>query len=164
MAQLKHHFLIDGIRHRAWLARRDGGYVLIDDEETAVQLDDAQLSLGAQRRDILVARDGDRIFIHLDGRDYEVVYESASAVFEHEAEATGDAIARAPMPGAVVVTHVKPGQQVAEGEVLVVIESMKLETSIAAPRAGMVETLHVSVGQTFDRDAPLVTLAPLPEA
>lgn len=158
MAQLKHHFLIDGVRHRAWLARRPGGFTLIDDNgETAVQTGDAP-------EDMLIAVDGDHVFIHLEDREYEIIYESASAVFEHEAQASGDAVARAPMPGAVVAVRVALGQQVAEGDVLVVIESMKLETSIAAPRAGVVEMLHVAVGQTFDRDAALVTLAPLPEA
>jgi 3-methylcrotonyl-CoA carboxylase alpha subunit len=41
-----------------------------------------------------------------------------------------------------------------------VIESMKLETAIKAPRDGLVATVHVAVGKTFDRAAPLVTLAP----
>lgn len=163
---MKHHFLIDGIRHRAWLAHNENGHALLDEEATPVSIEAledgrALLRIGDNAYDILIAMDGDRAFIHLDGREYEVVYESAAAVFEHEAAATGDAIARAPMPGSVVATPVTVGQQVAEGHVLIVIESMKLETSIAAPRAGVVETVHVSLGQTFDRDAPLVTLAPL---
>lgn len=161
---MKHHFLIDGVRHRAWLARRAHGFTLIDAAETLVELHGAHLRIGKDTRDVIIALDGDRAFVHLDGREYEITYEPAASVFEHEAAASGDAIARAPMPGAVVATPVQPGQTVAEGEVLIVIESMKLETSIAAPRAGVVETLHVAVGQTFERDAPLVTLAPLSEA
>ena len=46
------------------------------------------------------------------------------------------------------------------GDTLLVIESMKLETAIKAPRDGMVETVHVADGRTFERSAPLVTLAP----
>jgi biotin carboxyl carrier protein len=166
VAQLKHHFLIDGVRHRAWLAHNEHGHALIDNVETPVSIETledgrALLRIGATTYDVLFAIEGDRALIHLDGREYEILYESAAAVFEHEAEATGDAIARAPMPGSVVATPVAPGQKVAEGDVLIVIESMKLETSIAAPRAGVVETVHVSLGQTFDRDARLVTLAPL---
>jgi len=38
------------------------------------------------------------------------------------------------------------------------MESMKLETTIAAPREGIVQAVHVALGQTFERDAPLVTL------
>lgn len=166
---MKHHFVIDGVRARAWLSHDDIGHTLIDDVVTPVGLETqgdgrAILHVGDQAFNILIALDGDRAFIHLDGREYEVAYESATAVFEHEAEATGDAVARAPMPGSVVATPVAAGQTVAEGDVLIVIESMKLETSIAAPRAGIVEAVHVALGQTFDRDAPLVTLAPLAES
>jgi biotin carboxyl carrier protein len=166
VAQLKHHFLIDGARHRAWLAHSARGHALIDDTETPVSIEEledgrALLHIGDNTYDALIAIDGDRAFIHLDGREYEILYESAAAVFEHAGETSGDAIARAPMPGSVVATPVAPGQTVAVGDVLIVIESMKLETSIAAPRAGLVEIVHFSAGQTFDRDAPLVTLAPL---
>ncbi|MDX2274592.1 MAG: biotin/lipoyl-containing protein [Hyphomonadaceae bacterium] len=169
MAQLKHHFLIDGERRRAWLGYAGESHILFDDSETPVSIEPlgegrAQLQVGANVYDVIIAVDGDRVFVHLDGREYEVAFEAATAVFEHEGEASGDAIARAPMPGSVVSTPVAAGQTVAEGDVLIVIESMKLETSIAAPRAGVVETVHVAVGQTFDRDAALVTLAPLPEA
>ena len=165
MAQLKHHFLIDGVRHRAWLAHAARGHALLTGDISEVSIEPqggghAHLRVGEHLYDISIAVDGDRVCIHLDGRDYEVAYEAATAVFEHDAESTSDAVSRAPMPGSVVATPVTAGQTVAEGDVLIVIESMKLETSITATRAGIVETVHVALGQTFDRDAPLVTLAP----
>jgi biotin carboxyl carrier protein len=64
------------------------------------------------------------------------------------------------MPGVVIAVHAAEGQTVARGDTLVVIESMKLETAIKAPRDGVIATVHVAVGKTFDRAAPLVTLAP----
>ena len=62
------------------------------------------------------------------------------------------------MPGAVIAVHVQEGQTVARGEVMVVIESMKMETAICAGYDGRVQKLHVVAGQTFDREALLVTL------
>ena len=44
-------------------------------------------------------------------------------------------------------------------DTLLVIESMKLETSVKAPRDGRVEIVHVTVGQSFERSAPLAVLA-----
>ncbi len=64
------------------------------------------------------------------------------------------------MPGTVIAIAVAEGQQVSSGDPLVVIESMKLETTIKAWRDGIVESIHVSVGRSFDKDAPLLTLAP----
>ena len=74
-----------------------------------------------------------------------------------EADALDD-IAQAPMPGTVIAVQVKPGESVTRGQTMMVIESMKLETAIVAWRDGVIKTLHVAPGQTFDRAAPLVTL------
>jgi biotin carboxyl carrier protein len=67
---------------------------------------------------------------------------------------------RAPMPGAVVACSVKAGDPVEEGDLLLVIESMKLETPFKAWRAGVIEEVRCGVGQTFDRDALLLSMKP----
>jgi biotin carboxyl carrier protein len=64
------------------------------------------------------------------------------------------------MPGVVIAVNVKEGQAVSAGETLMVIESMKLETAIKAWRDGMIAAVHVGLAQTFQRGAPLLTLAP----
>lgn len=161
---MKHFFTVEGERQRAWLAHRGDSFVLVTERETPVRLmrgkgAAARLHVGDRTYDVLIAVSGDTAYIHIEGREIEVRFEAAVAVFEHEAAASGDAVARAPMPGTVLSTQVAPGQAVAAGDVLVVIESMKLETSIKSPRAGVVEAVHVTAGQTFDRDAALVTLA-----
>jgi biotin carboxyl carrier protein len=78
----------------------------------------------------------------------------------HAGAARSDLVARAPMPGTVVSVQARPGARVHKGETLMVIESMKLETAITAWRDGTIEVVHLAAGQTFDRDAPLVSLAP----
>jgi biotin carboxyl carrier protein len=70
----------------------------------------------------------------------------------------GHNVARAPMPGTVVALKVARGDAVIAGSVLMVIESMKLETQIRASQEGIVDRLHVKDGDSFDRDAILVTL------
>ena len=66
----------------------------------------------------------------------------------------------APMPGVVVALNVAPGQKIARGETLLVIESMKLETAIKAGRDGIVAAVHFEKGCTFNRGAALVSLQP----
>jgi biotin carboxyl carrier protein len=53
---------------------------------------------------------------------------------------------------------VKPGDTVAAGDLLLVIESMKLETPFKAWRDGRIESVHVALGQTFERDKVLLSL------
>ena len=61
--------------------------------------------------------------------------------------------------GTVWKIEVKPGEQVAEGQVCVILESMKMEMPVEAPRAGTVDKVHVTEGQSVGEGDPLVTLA-----
>jgi biotin carboxyl carrier protein len=56
---------------------------------------------------------------------------------------------------------VAAGEEVALGQPLVVIESMKMQSELVATRDGVVARLHLEVGDTFDRGAALVSLEPL---
>ncbi len=67
----------------------------------------------------------------------------------------------APMPGRVVSVHVEEGQEVSQGQVLLVLEAMKMEHPVQAPRDGVVAKVLVSADQQVEVDAPLVVLEPL---
>ena len=54
----------------------------------------------------------------------------------------------APMPGTILAVNVKPGQAVKRGDVLVVLEAMKMENEIMAPNDGTVGTVNVAKGQS----------------
>ncbi len=64
----------------------------------------------------------------------------------------------APMPGNILKVNVSVGQSVGQGDVLVVLEAMKMENEIMAPRAGTVAQVLVSKGSTVDTGAVLVVL------
>jgi len=66
---------------------------------------------------------------------------------------------RAPMQASVVSVEVGPGDVVEEGTLLCVLEAMKMEHRITAHRAGVVGTVHVTVGVGVERSATLVTIA-----
>ena len=63
-----------------------------------------------------------------------------------------------PMPGNILKVHVAPGQTVKEGDILVVLEAMKMENEIPAPKSGTVSQVPVSVGSTVETGTLLATI------
>lgn len=74
--------------------------------------------------------------------------------------AAGATVVAAPLPGVVLELRAGPGQRVAAGEVLLILEAMKMENEITAPVAGLVERVAVATGATVDLGAELVVLRP----
>jgi len=64
----------------------------------------------------------------------------------------------APMPGTILRTNVNPGDSVKKGQVLVILEAMKMENEIVAPSDGTVATLDVSKGASVNAGDVLLTL------
>ena len=126
--------------------------------------------------------------VTLNGRTYEVEVEAGKAMLLDEYEAiapapvaaapvaapaaaapaaaapaapavtgAGEAV-KAPMPGTILKVNVTAGQAVKEGDVLCVLEAMKMENETMAPKAGTVTQVLVSKGSTVDTGAPLVVI------
>ena len=81
----------------------------------------------------------------------------SEAICEYKNPVAGEAV-KAPMPGNILKVNVSAGQSVKEGDVLVVLEAMKMENEIMAPKAGTVAQVLVQKGSTVDTDATLVVL------
>lgn len=122
-------------------------------------LDGDRLTVGETGWWVLHAAEGDRLWVHLGGRIHELRWRDPVAYHEAAAAEGGDNIITAPMPGVVVRLIAADGAEVGEGDALLVIESMKLETTLRAPAGGLV-ALHVAAGQGFDRGTPLATITP----
>lgn len=133
----------------------------IDGAELQVQLErhsdnKATLTINGKRFDVYVAQDDEKLFVHLNGRSYELL-----AISEFAAAAgggSGSGQIKAPMPGVVLECSVAEGDTVSEGQSLMMIESMKLQTEITAPIGGTVASLSVEAGQSFDKGAVLIAI------
>ena len=104
--------------------------------------------------------------------EVEVEHDKAMCVDEYEAYAPAQAapapaavtvaageVVAAPMPGNILSVNVAQGAAVKSGDILVILEAMKMENEILAPRDGTVAQVVVSKGATVDTGAPLVVLA-----
>lgn len=121
----------------------------------------AWLTLGERHVEVVIATRGDDVFVHVDGEAYQLRYQHPLDRLAAAGGGSADDHIRAPMPGSIVSVSVAVGDAVTKGQTLLVMESMKMETTIASPRDGVVAAITYEKAQTFDRDALLLSLEPL---
>ena len=165
---MHHGIFLGETEYDVALSRAGEGYRLhlqFDDHQTVIPINliagengDGVLTVNGQVNHIHTAVDGDNIWVHLDGETFHLRFEDALERLAQLSEAAGGDVIKATMPGSIISVSVTEGDNVTTGQTLLIMESMKMETTIVAPRDGVVATLHVGAGQTFDKDALLVTL------
>jgi len=102
-------------------------------------------------------KDGQRVWVFLEGRSYLV--EDGDRGDDTRAHSTDDQMAlSAPMPATVIAIAATPGQEVAAGDLLVMLEAMKMELPIRAPRGGRVKALACREGELVQPGVPLVEM------
>ncbi len=138
---------LEGKRHVVDALRLDHGAVsmLMDGASVSVEFEDHDDEVGVHLRGQV---------LKVDVADERRARLRAAAGFSVE----GKQIITAPMPGKVVKVLVKPGEEVAEGQGLVVVEAMKMENELKSPKAGKVSEVHTREGQTVEMNAKLMVV------
>ena len=120
--------------------------------------------------------EGKMLSVNVNGADYQVELENAPvAAPAAPAQAVAPAAAAAPaapaapagagekvnspLPGVIVEVCVKEGQAVKAGQKVAVLEAMKMENEIPAPKDGTVTAIHVHKGDSLQEGDPVVTIA-----
>ncbi len=93
------------------------------------------------------SRDGARLLLHYRGQPFDIEDQTRAAAARQEGAGSGDGKLRASMNGRVVAVLVAAGDRVSAGQAMITLEAMKMEHIHAAPHAGVVKALHVSVGE-----------------
>lgn len=137
----------------------------LDGVEHAVELQQVgegplyELVLDHHATEVLIKREGPALRLII-GADSWVVTRRRPGAGELAADAleAGELVVRAPMTGVVMEVLVRPGDQVAQRDSLLVIQAMKMNNEIRAPAEGTVTEVSVSVEQTVNQGDPLLTI------
>lgn len=144
-----------------------------------VQPDGAAVTVDGARFDVRCRRDGTQAIVAAGDRVHVVDFSDARTAMvdgrrvafriHHLAGVAGaprdhgatHGPVRPPMAGRIEGMAVKQGQEVAAGDVLFVLEAMKMRNEVKAPVAGRVARVHVETGATVDAGTPVLDLEPL---
>jgi 3-methylcrotonyl-CoA carboxylase alpha subunit len=119
-------------------------------------VDELGLEIDGRPCRALVARLRDRVLVTIDGLLY--AFETGDAALAARHGGTGSGLVAAPMPGKVIAVLVAEGDAVEVGQPLVLVEAMKMETTLAAEIAGTVQKVAVAPGQLVECGQILVEL------
>jgi biotin carboxyl carrier protein len=126
------------------------------DAGTATQSRDSTDIAGVPTARAFVATANDVTWVCIDGEVFTIELEDAQRMRRPRA-ASGEGLS-APMPATVIRVIAEPGREVKRGETLLLLEAMKMELPVRAPRDGKVKALHCQAGQLVQPGVPLVDL------
>jgi 3-methylcrotonyl-CoA carboxylase alpha subunit len=148
-------------RHDIEAHGHDGSYQLRHGETTcevrgARLLDDSlSARFDGESLRVPLRTDAAHVLLH-DPHGQRYSFARAAAFAWESKDAAGGNQIIAPMPGRIVLVKAKAGDSVEQGQELLVMEAMKMELALKAPRAGTIESVHAVQGEFVEADAVLV--------
>ena len=132
--------LVDG---QPFVVRVDGDKVLVDNLPYEVRIEGDRAIVGGIAHSLKVEG--------LEGH-------KAAGPKRAQAAPAGEGAVTAIMPGKIIRVLVKPGDQVNEGDVICILEAMKMENELRAPKAGTIEALYAEPGQDVEMGSVLAEI------
>jgi biotin carboxyl carrier protein len=117
--------------------------------------------------EVLVAEEAQAFNVQIGGQSYEVETvrrRSRGRADEGDHFINGRWLMRAPMTGVVIEVRVTDGDRVAQGDVLLVVEAMKMLNELRARVAGVVSAVHPAAGQRVEIGEPLIEISEQPDS
>ena len=114
-----------------------------------------QVEVDGRMETVYVAGPAHDRWVFWNGRVFRGDFRDQAGARRAERASAGHALT-APMPATVVRIHVKPGDAVTKGQIVMLLEAMKMELPIRAPGDGVVSAVHGREGQLVDADAVLL--------
>jgi biotin carboxyl carrier protein len=136
----------------------DGNSFLVNGQPFVVGFEDDKVLVNGTPYDLKL--DGDRAIVGGIAHDLVVegLEEEAGGPRAADKATAGEGAVTAIMPGKIIRVLVAEGDQVAEGDVICILEAMKMENELKAPRAGTVKALYAKQGQDVETGAVLAEI------
>lgn len=157
---------LDDIEHDIEINRKSDEYEVIIDGSPSnfsfVKGGDNLYSIkvGDQIRNIFVAENSDELYLCSDGCYFTLtkVHDTGDTDYASESKSLDRDEVRPPMPGSIVKIEVSEGQKVNEGDALIIVEAMKMETTLYSSINGIVTAVNVAPGEQVASDKILVVV------
>ena len=164
---MKYITTIDGTEYTIEIL--DERHIIVDGVEYEVDFESVS---GQQVYSLLVDGKSHEAYIYPDEGEWDVLLQGIlyPATVEDEREKrlrssfssgpvlTGEFFLKAPMPGLVVSIPVADGQEIVQGDVLVILESMKMQNELESPRDGKISRIRVTEGDNVERKQTLLSV------
>jgi biotin carboxyl carrier protein len=150
-----------------WLVSLNGTPLVVDRVQVAqghysLLIGETSFEVFLRRTPAEDGNDSQNFEVLLDGLPYNVAVADerrhALAGLAKGANDSGDATIKAPMPGLIAGVLVAPGDVVERGQRVVVLEAMKMQNDLLAPRAGVVRSVKAEAGQAVNQGQPLLII------
>ncbi len=116
--------------------------------------------------EVKIEREGDLWKVEVGGKEFSITLEGGSSQGTTPRKPRGSrkgvvsGVVSSPIPGKIVSISQAVGEVVDEGDVLMVLEAMKMQNEIQAPISGRIVELNCSPGETIEANAPLIVIDP----
>ena len=117
--------------------------------------------------EVVIEGEGTSWSATVEGKTFQIEIPDAAPVMKKKRNASGkkkkSGTVSANIPGKVVTVEVNVGDEVVEGQVILILEAMKMQNEIQAPVSGTVSSVNCEEGQAIEANIPLVIIEPVPE-
>ncbi len=153
---------LDDVPRDVVLEKKNGKTILTIDGEplnadVTLEADHVRVEVGGKTFRVAI-QDGGNVAVVNDGRRTVGVKDLHAGGAAGGGAAGARGKVKPPMPGKIVAIRVEAGQEVKAGDVLVILEAMKMQNEIPAPVAGVVKEVHVEVGASVETKNVIVTI------
>lgn len=145
------------------------GQITVDGEVINIdmrQLEDTtmySLIIEGRSHDIRMHEGDGAYLVQMSGEIFDVVVEDErtrrlAGLRGTPAAITDEIDIKAPMPGVVVEVPVKEGDAIEKGDIVIILESMKMQNEFKSPKTGVIKKIRVKIGDKVDQNAVMVTV------